>query len=315
MSIPRITCTSNSCNRLARNATPTPGANFDTRAFCSLRCSDRSSIDALICRGNGCNRMTAHVARIPQPSPYTFDVHTYCTVGCAHDHYRRSPLSASLPICMCTVCATYKPLSSFVHIVYPVTRNHWEQEKTNVSIPPACRHHIMPEHDLFRTGICIACISTFLTTRFSTHGVRGIVCIDGRCAPYFADLDPEVLDWVLHASSFLPAAEHAEMQEQALELWLSRRSRWSCPGCGFAGAILDPVHTPGYPHVHCSGCALRFCAQCRVPWHEGRTCLQYRAEHPEIKDEGDVEALEDMARAEARRCPSCQAVVIKERGL
>jgi hypothetical protein len=52
--------------------------------------------------------------------------------------------------------------------------------------------------------------------------------------------------------------------------------------------VLDPVNSPGYPHVLCSGCEQVFCAQCRILWRERRSYQQHRAENPALGDEAEV---------------------------
>jgi hypothetical protein len=52
--------------------------------------------------------------------------------------------------------------------------------------------------------------------------------------------------------------------------------------------VLDPVNSPGYPHVLCSGCEQVFCAQRRILWRERRSYQQHRAENPALGDEAEV---------------------------
>jgi hypothetical protein len=92
---------------------------------------------------------------------------------------------------------------------------------------------------------------------------------------------------------------------------------WVCPsncGYGYGDGVLQPSETPCFPHVECPGCHDRFCANYKALWHDGQTCQQYRAQHPELHDKDEVARLHDMARLGARRCPRCQLIIIKQGG-
>jgi hypothetical protein len=90
---------------------------------------------------------------------------------------------------------------------------------------------------------------------------------------------------------------------------------WTCPnGCTSPQWTLDARHTPGYPQVECPDCTGRFCACCKVGWHEDLTCQEYRSIHPELRDEEEVAHLVAMAKLGARRCPSCCWIIVKDGG-
>lgn len=63
---------------------------------------------------------------------------------------------------------------------------------------------------------------------------------------------------------------------------------------------------------HVSGCRDRFCAICKVLWHDKQTCQQYRALHPELRDKNEVKQLDEMARLGARRDSRRKLAIVKE---
>ncbi|KAF1924352.1 uncharacterized protein M421DRAFT_72617 [Didymella exigua CBS 183.55] len=236
----------------------------------------------------------------------------YCSIECAHKHFHEEPLKTTKPVIPCDVCASDKELTSFIHISYPEAYDERGETRTNLPIPSDCVFSIMPERRNFESGVCVDCIATFLETQFRARGARGITCVSDIC--YWHDPDG-INSWLDYALAFLPEVLHANFQQQMLELWLSRMTRWVCPGsCQSADYIVEPANTAGYPQVYCESCEQRFCAICRVPWHAGVTCQQYHADHPELRDEDEVQVLTDMAKAGARRCPCCQSVIIKDGG-
>jgi hypothetical protein len=317
----RILCCLDGCGRLVRNITPVFDqhlpADFDTNKYCSSRCAGQSLVETITCRNDNCYRMIAHETQNSTTEPPRFDVQKYCSVACARTHYRRWPLEASVPIVTCNVCADDKSFTSFVHMIQPRGFDAWGYPIMRPGIPPQCRYHIMPELMDFESGVCVDCISAFLETRLKTRGAGGITCVSETCAPYIDDDldDPDYTSWLAYAPSFLAETLHPEFFQGAFELWLSRRTKWECPnGCATADYVFEPAKTPGYPQVHCPGCEQRYCAQCKALWHDKKTCQQYRAEHPDMRDETEVQTLADMAKVGAKRCPCCQSLIIKDGG-
>lgn len=238
----------------------------------------------------------------------------YCSIACARQHYRHAPLDTAAPFSTCDVCADDKPLTSFIHTARSKTFDDWGYPITYPDIPPHCRRHIMPEQRDFESGVCVKCISGFLTTRFKMRGARGIVCISDTCAPY-SNGDAQYTDWISRAQNFLPDSFLPEFFQDSLNLWLSHHPQWLCPsGCATGDYVFDPINTPGYPQMHCPGCEQRLYAQCKVFWHEKSSCQQYRAANPELRDEVEVETLAEMAKVGARRCPCCQFIIVRDGG-
>lgn len=321
MSITIIKCSYDGCNRLVRNAVPTlpsmprTATDFNTKKFCSKKCSDEQSFAAITCRAFLCGRMVkgeVYTAISKEAaSPSKFDVEMYCSIECARKYYIAHRAEVSPPLITCTVCADDKPLTGYIHFMDMVPGNY---KLTNLSIPEFCSQHIMPEMVKLGKGICIDCISTFLETQFLTHGARGITCISSDCTRY-TDENQDYIDWSHVARHFLPNTIHAELCQKTFDLWFSRQTIWQCPaGCHTPETTIDASRTPGYPHVHCPSCEQRFCAACLVPWHDELTCQQYRAQHPGIVDEVEARILTDMAIRGARRCPFCQYLVVKDGG-
>ena len=170
------------------------------------------------------------------------------------------------------------------------------------------------------SGTCTDCLRFHIVTQFDTRGASNIRCIQSHTLN--PDRIPDAYtilsqDWLPYAHNFLPSDQHDAYLQQLFDHYVhtTTTTLWVCPSkCGYGNGILQPHDTPGFPHVECPGCQDQFCPNCKVTWHTKQTCQQYRAAHPEIRDEDEVKQLHGMARLGARRCPRCQFIIIKDGG-
>ena len=65
-------------------------------------------------------------------------------------------------------------------------------------------------------------------------------------------------------------------------------------------------HDSDCPEFDCQACGARHCVRHNVPWHEGMTCAQYDARHPERRR--DENASEREVSTSSARCPGCGRV-------
>jgi len=87
--------------------------------------------------------------------------------------------------------------------------------------------------------------------------------------------------------------------------------RW-CPRPGCDTPFIKADASSSSPRVTCKNpnCALVFCYECRVKWHEGESCEQYKAKNTIGKTE--EEALsEKYAKENFQECPQCSIWVEK----
>jgi hypothetical protein len=82
-----------------------------------------------------------------------------------------------------------------------------------------------------------------------------------------------------------------------------------CPsGCNTA------VEARGYGKRVCKTCGKRYCAACKVPWHDNLSCTEYQNLPPHMKTPNDVAFLNLAFQELFRRCPKCRSLVEKIRG-
>ena len=57
------------------------------------------------------------------------------------------------------------------------------------------------------------------------------------------------------------------------------------------------------------------CVSCNVEWHKGQNCQEYRwANVDDAKSKEELQALKNLQKQGARRCPHCSLAVIKDGG-
>lgn len=113
----------------------------------------------------------------------------------------------------------------------------------------------------------------------------------------------------------LPVQSLEKYNMGMLNVWKETAQIVTCVNdqCGAEG-LLDPV-VPGYPHISCAACSLRFCAQCKAPWHTGLTCADYGARHINAQmTTPEKETLKLMQEKDGKRCPNCWIVIEKDGG-
>lgn len=88
--------------------------------------------------------------------------------------------------------------------------------------------------------------------------------------------------------------------------------------CGEAFEFIDDpqfAHNTDRYKVECMLCHAETCVQCKVPWHEDRTCEQYVTETRARRERQGDEAMRDMARRmNWTACPRCGALIERRNG-
>ena len=75
--------------------------------------------------------------------------------------------------------------------------------------------------------------------------------------------------------------------------------RSDCPINGCDGC--NELRSPDTKRATCIYCENDYCHQCKVKWHNGRTCEQYQAEQA-----GEDNATRQYLNRIAKRCPHCR---------
>ncbi|XP_020112266.1 probable E3 ubiquitin-protein ligase RNF144A-B [Ananas comosus] len=153
---------------------------------------------------------------------------------------------------------------------------------------------------------CAECVGSYIAAKVEENVIY-IRCPDPECRDGF--LEPELCRGIIRLEVFdrwgLALCEAAVGAE-----------KFYCPynDCsrlligdgdgdgkgGDAGAITD---------AECPHCLRIFCAQCRVPWHEGVTCKEYRSLGKDERSQEDLMLRRLAANKKWQRCPQCKMFV------
>jgi E3 ubiquitin-protein ligase RNF144 len=74
----------------------------------------------------------------------------------------------------------------------------------------------------------------------------------------------------------------------------------------------DPEHGEALiTNVECPHCCQMFCVQCKVPWHAGVTCAEFKFQRPRKDEQGREDLLPRKVEQESKwqRCPECKIYV------
>ncbi|KAF3041458.1 hypothetical protein E8E11_004650 [Didymella keratinophila] len=268
-----------------------------------------------------CGRLVCVALPLTVLPPFHFDTKMYCSPRCAELHSRGENRTPTGSLITCDVCCEDKPLTEYIH---KITKHDVVTDQWNLLAPVDCLPHLAPELLNLEGGTCTECLRSHILAQLETRGAVNINCIQSHATP----LPPELRSseqisllkseqWLPYAQQFLPKDLHDVFYQQLFDHFIHNTTAtlWVCPSdCGYGDGILQTSDTPGFPHVECPGCHDRFCVNCKVLWHDGQTCQQYRAQHLELRDQDEVRQLHEMARLGARRCPRCQFIIVKEGG-
>lgn len=148
-------------------------------------------------------------------------------------------------------------------------------------------------------SFCGMCLSTYITSKVLEHEVP-IMCCSPDCS------EPVSLKLIQHlAGQDVAEAHERHLAEAAIE------NRVFCPyaGCSAVFELDEEV-----ADVMCLECRRLFCASCRVRWHDGLSCEEYRQLPEDLRSPEDV-ALLHVARNKAwRSCPECRSLISKVEG-
>ena len=272
-----------------------------------------------VCPVRYCGRLVAAALSPLVSVSRHFDARTYCSKRCAALHSGGEDHAPLARLITCNICVEDKPLTDYVHHTF---ESFYLTDEWNIAVPPGCLKHIAPELLGLHGGVCMDCLRSHILTQFETRGAINISCVEKHRT--YAEArsweDSDLMhshDWLPYAHQFLPLDLHDHFYQQLFDHFIhsTTASLWNCPAiCGYSDGIIQPNNTRGFPHVECPGCHDRFCANCKVPWHKEQTCQQYRATHPELRDENEARQLHEMAKLGARRCPCCQVIIVKDGG-
>lgn len=198
----------------------------------------------------------------------------------------------------CTICFDDKTASEFPGKP-PGPKS--AKRLTYKDAPLGCAKHL---HYTSKTPVCKECIGNALTAAVDLKDPEKLGCPTAECNAVW---DQSFVQTYLSSDSF------KHYSELLFQQFVAKRTFFWCldPKCGHGGLVEIP---PGYPNLECIGCKKHACAICKVEWHRGMSCQEYREEHGEGRDDEEIKVLRKMGKAGAKRCSNCQLAVEKDGG-
>jgi hypothetical protein len=209
----------------------------------------------------------------------------------------------------CRICVEEQKTDQFPTWI-PPRRQRWMSGGSDV--PMDCIAHLGRNPSRRKIDpVCKGCIGNTMAARLDTLGARqvGVGCLEPGCnVPWHWDF---IMKYMPHGAPL------EKFNVEMFEVWKQEvtPNLVTCisPNCGAVG--LPDMSSPGYPQISCGSCAVRFCAQCLVPWHVDITCAERAAKHVDEKmSDPEKDTLKLMQTKDAKRCPNCQLVIEKDGG-
>ncbi|CAL5088332.1 unnamed protein product [Urochloa decumbens] len=153
---------------------------------------------------------------------------------------------------------------------------------------------------------CITCVGQYIAAKVEEN-VLSIGCPDPGCK-----------DGVLH-----PEACRDVIPLQLFQRWGAAlcdsslgELKFYCPFKECSALLVDD---PGrgeaaITNVECPHCCRMFCAQCKVPWHDGVTCTEFQRLGKDERGREDLLLRKVARESKWQRCPKCKMYVERVTG-
>jgi len=148
---------------------------------------------------------------------------------------------------------------------------------------------------------CVSCVSQYIAAKVEEN-VLSIGCPDPGCKD--GTLHPEACRDVIPLQLFQRWG--AALCDSSLgEL------KFYCPFKECSALLVDdPGHGEAViTNVECPHCCRMFCAQCKVPWHDGVTCTEFQRLGKDERGWEDLMLRKVAQESKWQRCPKCKMYV------
>lgn len=146
-------------------------------------------------------------------------------------------------------------------------------------------------------SFCSACISSHVLSKLGDNIIK-ISCLSDDCENV---MELESL------RSLIPSDVAARWENQLSESTILSSQKYYCPYTDCRELLIDDEDDEGdiITESECPYCRRLFCAQCKVPWHDGLSCEEFERD---VQDDGLRLLVEEN---NWQACPECGAIVEK----
>ncbi|WJX28662.1 RBR-type E3 ubiquitin transferase [Trifolium repens] len=150
---------------------------------------------------------------------------------------------------------------------------------------------------------CSDCVAMYICSKLDDN-ITNIGCPVPGCSGL---LEPEYCYSILKPEVF-------ERWGKALcEALIDVSEKFYCPFAD-CSALLINDGTEAVGNTKCPHCNRMFCAQCKVPWHNGIECSEFEKLHTDERGREDVMLVNLAKKKNWQRCPKCRIYVARNRG-
>ncbi|VFQ83758.1 unnamed protein product [Cuscuta campestris] len=165
-----------------------------------------------------------------------------------------------------------------------------------------------PGGEMFRNNscrhtYCTECIGRHVAVKIQEN-ISSVRCPDVSCP---GTIDPHL------CRPILPREVFERWEDAICESLVLGSERFYCPYADCSAMMVDDGGE-AVTASECPNCRRLFCAQCRVAWHAGLDCGEFRVLNADERGRDDVMMLGLAKEKQWRRCPFCKFFVEKKSG-
>jgi E3 ubiquitin-protein ligase RNF144 len=150
---------------------------------------------------------------------------------------------------------------------------------------------------------CSDCVAMYISSKLEEN-ITNIVCPVPGCS---GSLEVDF------CRSILPAEVFERWGNALCEISIDVSQKFFCPFAD-CSALLINDGTETVKNSECPNCKRMFCVQCKVPWHIGIKCSEFKKLNVGERGREDVMLMKLAKDNKWRRCPKCRFYVAKSEG-
>ncbi|XP_040383564.1 probable E3 ubiquitin-protein ligase RNF144A-B isoform X2 [Oryza brachyantha] len=150
-------------------------------------------------------------------------------------------------------------------------------------------------------AFCNGCIGRYVAAKVSENAAV-IGCPDPECEEGFVEIDT--------CRDIIPPELFDRWSVSLCELALGEK-KYYCPFKDCSALLIhdNDGTEKKIRETECPHCHRMFCARCRVPWHDGIKCKEFRKMGDDEKGEEDLMFKKLAGKQKWQRCPNCKMFV------
>ncbi|XP_058757862.1 E3 ubiquitin-protein ligase RSL1-like [Vicia villosa] len=150
---------------------------------------------------------------------------------------------------------------------------------------------------------CSDCVANYIGSKLEDNIVN-ISCPVPECK---GSLEAQI------CRTILPAEVFEKWSKGLCEALINASQKFYCPFAN-CSALLINDETEAVTNSECPNCNRMFCAQCKVPWHDGIKCSEFQKLNAGEREKEDIMLVRLAQNKHWRRCPNCKIYVARTMG-